>query len=258
MVVLKIVPPVAEEVRVVEPVPDFKFKAEDELVAPILTVSIPEVVAPVPILMVLVPVVITPAPKLMAVYAVVPLPIFKAVVVAPKALTVVAVVFNRSNEAEPATSEVVMVGDVPKTATPEPVSSVNEVAKTEEAKDETKFLDPSVATTDEAVSPEKVMVPDDVIPVAPVMAPRVEIFKVLEARLKVPVELPIEVVEVPVVFIEVVPVSVNPPVPWSSPEPELTPTKTPAPEWAMLKLAPEISLPVPELVMLKTSPVALA
>ena len=49
-------------------------------------------------------------------------PIFN-VVAAPKAFTVVAVVLKISMEAEPAMMEVVIVGEVPKTATPDPVSS---------------------------------------------------------------------------------------------------------------------------------------
>jgi hypothetical protein len=56
-------------------------------------------------------------------------PIFK-VVACPNAFTVVAVVFRRSNDADPATREVVIVGLVPNTATPVPVSSESVSRKT--------------------------------------------------------------------------------------------------------------------------------
>ena len=46
-----------------------------------------------------------------------------SVVAAPAKLTVVAVVFNSAKVVEPVVSEVVIAGDVPKTATPLPVSS---------------------------------------------------------------------------------------------------------------------------------------
>ena len=59
-----------------------------------------------------------------------------------------------------------------------------------------------------------------------------------EAKVSVPVELPIVVVAVPVEFIFVVPVSVSPPVPCSKPVPELTPTAVTAPAPVTLKLVP--------------------
>jgi len=46
------------------------------------------------------------------------------VVATPKALTLVATVLNTSRAEESVSTEVVKVGDVPKTTTPEPVSSV--------------------------------------------------------------------------------------------------------------------------------------
>ena len=52
------------------------------------------------------------------------------VVAAPKALMVVAVVLNTSKDEEPVIILVVMVGEVPKTDTPEPVSSVRVSIKT--------------------------------------------------------------------------------------------------------------------------------
>lgn len=161
-------------------------------------------------------------------------PIFK-VVAAPKALTVVALVLKTSNELEPVVMLVVIEGDVPKTATPvpvsservasksaeapvvanweealdvtnllavkavvtvpvkvgasivgedpntkapEPVSSVIELAKAREAAVEVKFDEPSVKTALEAVKPERVIVPEEAIPVAPEIAPAAEISKV--------------------------------------------------------------------------------
>ena len=64
-----------------------------------------------------------------------------------------------------------IVGEVPNTTDPDPVSSDKELANTEEAAVVVRLLDPSVKTALEAVSPEKVIVPDEVIPVAPVIAP---------------------------------------------------------------------------------------
>ena len=59
-------------------------------------------------------------------------PIFN-VVAAPKALTVVAVVLKTSKEDEPVVTLVVKLGDVPKTAAPDPVSSDKVAAKSAEA-----------------------------------------------------------------------------------------------------------------------------
>ena len=60
-----------------------------------------------------------------------PFPIFSAVVAPPPKLMVVAVVLRRSKEAEPVTKLVVIVGDVPKTATPVPVGSDRELKSME-------------------------------------------------------------------------------------------------------------------------------
>ena len=56
-----------------------------------------------------------------------------SVVAAPKALTVVAVVLNTSRDEESVSTEVVKVGDVPKTTTPEPVSSVKVLKSIDDA-----------------------------------------------------------------------------------------------------------------------------
>lgn len=71
---------------------------------------------------------------------------------------------------------------------------------------------PEVAV--ERVSPPEVLVQEEVPP---------------EASTNAPVELPMLVAAVPVAFIFVVPVTVSPPVPCRSPEPEFTPTNTAAP-----------------------------
>ena len=55
-----------------------------------------------------------------------------SVVAAPAKLTVVAVVFNKSKLVEAVVREVVIAGDVPKTATPVPVSSERLAAKAAE------------------------------------------------------------------------------------------------------------------------------
>ena len=49
-------------------------------------------------------------------------------VAAPAKLTVVAVVLTRAKVVEGVVKLVVIAGDVPKTATPDPVSSLNEVS----------------------------------------------------------------------------------------------------------------------------------
>jgi hypothetical protein len=73
------------------------------------------------------------------------------VVAAPAKLTVVAVVLIRSKELDPVVREVVIAGDVPKTATPLPVSSVNALDRAEEAPLEVSPLEPLVTTNCEAV-----------------------------------------------------------------------------------------------------------
>ena len=98
-------------------------------------------------------------------------PRFKVVVAPPAKLTVVAVVLSRSKLVEGVVKEVVIAGDVPKTATPVPVSSVRAFSRAEEGPDPVKLLEPSVNTALEAVTPEKVIVPEEAIPVAAVIAP---------------------------------------------------------------------------------------
>ena len=101
----------------------------------------------------------------------------------------------------------------------------------------------------------------------PEMAPPEETSKLVESmtrgaepppRVMVPEEVPVfrEVFELVLLLIEVVPVMVKPPVPCSNPEPELSPTNTPAPVLLMFQVleVPEISLPVPELAIVNTSP----
>ena len=97
-------------------------------------------------------------------------PIFK-VVAAPKALMVVAVVLKTLNEVESVTTEVEKVGEVPNTKRPEPVSSVTEAATLADEIEVVKLEEASVETNLLAVNPEKVIVPDEEIPVAPVIAP---------------------------------------------------------------------------------------
>ena len=93
------------------------------------------------------------------------------VVAAPNALTVVAVVFSRSNDEEPVSMEVVKVGEVPNTSTPDPVSSVTDKARFALDMEFVNCPPVVVATNLSAVNPEKVMVPEEVIPVAEVIAP---------------------------------------------------------------------------------------
>ena len=89
---------------------------------------------------------------------------------------VVAVALSKSNELEPVVKELVIAGEVLKTATPPvPVSSDSESDKAAEAPVETKLEEPSVKTALEAVRPEKLIVPDEVMPVAPVITPNAEI-----------------------------------------------------------------------------------
>ena len=107
------------------------------------------------------------------------------------------------------------------------------------------------------------------IPVAPVIAPPEEMSRFVVSKAKVPEPPPIltrvlavpvliEVVELVLLLILVVPVMVNPPVPCNKPEPEFTPTNTAAPVLVIFQVlaVPEISLPVPELLIARTSPVA--
>jgi hypothetical protein len=97
-------------------------------------------------------------------------PIFK-VVAALKALMVVAVVLKTLNEVESVTTEVEKVGEVPNTKRPEPVSSVTEAAILADEIEVVKLEEASVETNLLAVKPEKVIVPDEEMPVAPVIAP---------------------------------------------------------------------------------------
>ena len=120
-------------------------------------------------------------------------------VAAPKALMVVAVVLKTSKEAEPVVTEVVKAGEVPKTKSPLPVSSVTEAATLAEEMELVKTPPVVVATNLLAVKPEKVTVPEEVSPVR-------------EERVPAMVELP-EMVIPPVVTAKFPP---NLPVPETS------------------------------------------
>jgi hypothetical protein len=75
----------------------------------------------------------------------------------------------------------VRVGEAEKTKLPAvPVSSVTERAKLAEDIELTKFLEASVATNLEAVNPEKLMVPEEVIPVSPEATPAAVTSQTLE------------------------------------------------------------------------------
>ena len=96
------------------------------------------------------------------------------VVAPPARLTVVAVVLSKSKEDEPVVKLVVIAGEVPKTATPLPVSSDKMLINSAEvaaAATVVRFFDPSVTTKAEAFKPEKVIVPEEANPVAAVIAP---------------------------------------------------------------------------------------
>ena len=79
-------------------------------------------------------------------------------VAAPKALMVVAVVLKTSKEAEPVVTEVVKAGEVPKTKSPLPVSSVTDSATLAEEMELVNWPPVVVATNLLAVKPEKVTV----------------------------------------------------------------------------------------------------
>ena len=106
------------------------------------------------------------------------------------------------------------------------------------------------------------MVPEEVIPVAPVIAPAEEMSMLVVSRAKVPLPPPMEtrVFAVPVLMLVaelvftlmlVAPVRVRPPVPCKSPVPEFTPTAVTAPPWVTPKLVEVIKLvpKVPERLM---------
>ena len=98
-------------------------------------------------------------------------PMFK-VEAAPKALMVVAVVLKTEKDEESVKTEVVKVGEVEKTKYPAvPVSSVTEAATFAEEIEVVSCPPVVVVTSLLAVSPENVIVPDEVIPVAPLIAP---------------------------------------------------------------------------------------
>jgi len=63
------------------------------------------------------------------------------------------------------------VGEVAKTKAPEPCSSEMEAERTEDKAVVAKFEEASVKMAREAVRPDKVIVPEEVIPVSPEIAP---------------------------------------------------------------------------------------
>ena len=71
------------------------------------------------------------------------------------------------------TVKVVTVGPVAKTRFPVPVVPVTEERRLAAVMVETRFFEASVATNCEAVSPEKLMVPEEVMPATPLMTPLV-------------------------------------------------------------------------------------
>src|SRR3989338_5888370 len=96
--------------------------------------------------------------------------IFKVVAALPK-LMVVAVASTSPKVVESVNREVVMVGEVPKTATPVPTSSDNVFNRTELNAVAAKLEEASVTTNLEAVTPDKVIVPLLDTPVKPEAAP---------------------------------------------------------------------------------------
>ena len=177
VLVLKVVD--VPEAMVVLPVPELMLTAVAPVTLPMFnvfaTAPVPRLTAPVVpesrvrapvvpvvrenalaagVLMVNAPPVVRVAPSAPRVRAVAAPPMFK----------VVATVLSKSKEAEPETREVVMVGLVPKTATPVPVSSVKVARRAAELLEVARADAPSVTTNLLAVKPLTVTV-------APVMAP---------------------------------------------------------------------------------------
>ena len=107
-------------------------------------------------------------------------PKLRAVVAPPAKLTVVAVVLTRLKAVEAVVSDVVIAGDVPKTATPVPVSSVRALRRAEEAPEPVKLDEASVKSALLAVTPVNWIVPEEIIPVAPETAPAELTSKALE------------------------------------------------------------------------------
>jgi len=112
------------------------------------------------------------------------------VVAAPKALMVVAVVLNTSKDEEPVIILVVMVGEVPKTDTPEPVSSVRVLRSTDDNPEYTRFLLASVSANLEAVASARFTLPEPAsITMSPVVEPpRVRVWALVVPRLPPPVK----------------------------------------------------------------------
>ena len=117
-------------------------------------------------------------------------PIFKAVA-APAKLTVVAVVLTRAKVVEGVVRLVVMAGEGPKTARPDPVSSDIELIKTDDAAEVVKLLAVSVNSIREAVKSARLMtpVPESRIIFPVVDPPKVKVCMAVEVMVGVPYKL---------------------------------------------------------------------
>ena len=114
-----------------------------------------------------------------------------SVVEAPAKLTVVAVVLTSAKVVEPVVRLVVIAGDVPKTATPVPVSSDNEFKSAAERAVEVRFDDASVNTALDAVRSARLTtpVPESMTIFPVVLPPRVKVFIAVAVIVGVPYKL---------------------------------------------------------------------
>lgn len=126
------------------------------------------------------------------------------VVASPKALTVVAVVLKTLKEVEPVTTLVVKLGEVLKTATPVPVSSLSELSKAAEVAVVLSCDEPSVKTALLAVRPLKVIVPEED---RPVRLPKVPVMVELPVT-AIPPEVTVKVLTLGLVARTILPVPV--------------------------------------------------
>jgi hypothetical protein len=117
----------------------------------------------------------------------VPAPIL-SVVAAPAKLTVVAVVLTKAKVVEPVVRLVVIAGEVPKTATPDPVSSDMESMRTEDRAVVVRLLDASVKSILEAVMSAKLTtpVPESMTIFPVVVPPKVNVFMAVLLIVAVP------------------------------------------------------------------------
>ena len=165
---LEPIPPLTDKGAMVfdaEPMRTPLFKSEERMVLPLpaevrVKLPFPEVV-------------IVDAPAAPTVIVPPDAPTLRAVA-APAKLTVEAVEFIKSNEAEEVNKDVAIVGEVLKTATPEPVSSERILESSEEVAEPAVVVncfEPLVTTKEEASREVKAMVPEEVSPVKPVSVP---------------------------------------------------------------------------------------